>query len=183
MKKLSNITIDTLKKELSFLIQLDTPLNENEFMIFLDECHNIDNFQSTQSHKHCYYFNKHNSDITFTSIENNVYIITIIHNSIGKMTNHMKYIKVKVSTDEFVDGIYYSSVLIFNAELNKIKSTCTHCLDDECMQLVMHIVFKKQLIEQAIESKDYIQCILLYKDLCRLLKIDNKCSCNCCGSN
>ena len=189
MKKLTNTYIDQTASELSFTIQLTASIDLNQFIIFVDECDNINNMYSDQSENHSYYFNKHNSNITITDLGDFKYDILIQHDVISDMNDHMKYIKVISGSDNhIVEGVYYNQVLLFNAELTKIKKTCNMCLDDKSMRLVMHVVFKRQLLESALETEDYNQCMLLYNDLCKLLDIskeDAYCECTacptCCG--
>lgn len=181
MKKLTNISIDQVNKKLSFSIQLIAEIDENEFMVFVDECDNMNNMYSDQSENHCYYFNKHNSIIKIKDLGEFKYDITIEHEIIAEMNDHLKYIKVMSGVNNYIiEGVYYNSSLIFNAELTHIKKVCNMCLDNNTMQLIMHIVFKRQLLESALESEDYSKCIILYTDLCNLLEMsidDNCCEC------
>ena len=134
MKKLTNIHIDQINKKLSFSIQLIAEIDENEFMIFVDECDNMHNMYSDQSEYHCYYFNRHNSIIKIKDLGEFKYDVTIEHEIIADMNDHLKYIKVISGIDNYiVEGAYYNSTLLFNAELTHIKKVCNMCLDNSTM--------------------------------------------------
>lgn len=182
MKKLTNINIDQINSELQFTIQLTAAIDLNSFIVFVDECDNINNMYSDQSENHSYYFNQYNSTVTVTDLGEFKYDILIQHDNVSDMNNHMKYIKVISGSDNYiVEGVYYNSTLIFNAELTRIKKVCNMCLDDKSMRLIMHVVFKRQLLESALETEDYNQCMVLYNDLCKLLDVDTEdvCCCDC----
>lgn len=178
MKNLTNINIDTVNKQLSFTIQLVAEIDENSFMVFVDECSNMNDMYSDQSENHNYYFNIHNSDIILKSLGYFKYEVIIENDVIADMNHHMKYIKVITGGENYiVENIYYNSTLIFNAELTRIKKVCNSCLDDKAMRLLTYVVFKRQLLESALETDDYNQCMILYMDLCRILEIDEDASC------
>ena len=180
MNKLININIDRENNKLSFQIQLTAEIDDDLFMVFVDECDNINNIYSDLSENHSYYFNAGNSTIIIEELGGYAYTITIEHKSIADMDNHMKYIKVfSGENNPVIEGIYYDEMVVFNAELTHIKKVCDTCLDDKTMQLLMHVVFKRQLLESALTSNDCKQCIVLYQDLCRLLNIDVNDVCNC----
>ena len=189
MKELTNINIDQVNSELQFTIQLTAAIDLNSFMVFIDECDNMNNMYSDQSENHSYYFNKYNSTVTVTDLGEFKYDILIQHDDISDMNDHMKYIKVMSGSDNYiVEGVYYNSTLIFNAELSRIKKVCNMCLDDKSMRLIMHVVFKRQLLESALETEDYNQCMILYNDLCKLLDVSMEdayccdCACNTCST-
>lgn len=183
MKKLNNINIDRLNSQLSFQVTLAAEITESEFMVFVDECDNVNNIYGDQSDDHSYYFSKYNSDITIEQLSDDQYNITIQNIIIKDMNDNLKYIKVIGNKDNYiVEGIYYNSTVIYNAELVHIKKVCNTCLDDRTMQLLMHVVFKRQLLESALEFDDYKQCMMLYLDLCRLLEIDVNYSCANCST-
>lgn len=180
MKKLTNIHIDQNEGKLFFTIQLIATLDENAFMVFVDERDNANNMYSDQSENHSYYYNQYNSEIEIEHIGDFKYNIVITNESIADMNDHIKYIKILSGENNYiVEGVYYNSVIIFNAELTHIKKVCNMCLDDKTMKLIVHIVFKRQLLESALEQEDYNQSIILYNDLCRLLKISNDDMCCC----
>lgn len=77
-------------------------------------------------------------------MDNYTYFITIQHESIYDMDDHMKYIKVLSGEKNYiVEGIYYKSEMIYAAELNHIKFTCNMCLDDKNMKDIVYVVFKR----------------------------------------
>ena len=180
MKKLTNIDIDQTNKTLSFTAQFDTDINDTQLMVFVDECDNMNNMYSDQSENHSYYFNKYNSNIEIVAIGNHKYDITIKHDVIEDMNNHIKYIKILSGSDNFIiEGVYYDAAIIFYAELTHIKRVCNMCLDDRTMKLMMHVIFKRQLLDAALETDDYNKCMVLYQDLCRLLEISENDDCCC----
>ena len=101
------------------------------------------------------------------------------------MSHHMKYFKIIAGANNYIiEGVYYNSSVIYNAEITHIKRICNMCLDDNTMKLLVHVVFKRQLLESALETDDYNNCMVLYNDLCRLLQIsiyDEYC-CDCVDS-
>lgn len=97
------------------------------------------------------------------SIGNHKYDITIKHDVIEDMDDHIKYIKILSGANNFiVEGIYYNPEIIFYAELTHIKRVCNMCLDDKTMKLMILVVFKRQLLDSALETDDYNRCIILY---------------------
>lgn len=180
MKKLTNVYIDQNNGKLHFTIQLVATIDENAFMVFVDERDNINSMYSDQSENHSYYYNQYNSDIEIEDLGEFKYNVIISHDTIVNMNDHIKYVKVLSGADNYiVEGVYYNSTIIFAAELTHIKRVCNMCLDDNTMKLVVNIVFKRQLLESSLEAEDYNQCIILYNDLCRLLKISDGDSCCC----
>lgn len=180
MKKLTNIGIDQINKTLSFTAQFDNDINDTDLIIFVDERSNMNNMYSDQSENHSYYFNKYNSEINITSLGNHKYDIEITHDVIEDMNDHMKYIKILSGEDNFiVEGVYYNPTAIFYAEINHLKRVCNMCLDDRTMKLVVLIVFKRQLLDAALETDDYNKCMVLYHDLCRLLEVSDDDGCCC----
>lgn len=177
--------IDQNNKNISFCIQLDAEIDTNALIIFIDECDNANNMYSDQSENHSYYFNQYNSDIQINDLGGFKYEITIAHDNIENMSHHMKYIKIITGADNYiVEGIYYNSSVIYTAEITHIKRICNMCLDDNTMKLLVHVVFKRQLLESALETDDFNKCMVLYNDLCRLLQIsiyDEYC-CDCVDS-
>lgn len=180
MKKLTNIDIDQVNKTLSFTAQFETDIDDTQFMVFVDERDNMNNMYSDQSENHSYYFNTYNSEVEMVSIGNHKYDITIKHDVIEDMDDHIKYIKILSGANNFiVEGIYYNPEIIFYAELTHIKKVCNMCLDDKTMKLMVLVVFKRQLFDSALETDDYNRCIVLYQDLCRLLEIGEDDGCCC----
>ena len=183
MNKLTNVIIDQANSKISFSLSLDAPIDTAEFITFVDECDNVNNIYSDQSQDHTYYFNVDNSLVDIVKNEGNNYDITIKHEVISDMDDHIKYIKILTGNNNYiVEGIYYTSEVLFNAELTHIKRVCSTCLDNKCMQLITYVVFKRQLLESALELDDYKQCLILYNDLCRLLELSID-ACPCTNAN
>ena len=71
------------------------------------------------------------------------------------------------------------------AEIRKLHTHCSTCLDDETMQNIMLVVFKRQLLEYALASGYYRDALQLYVDICRLLEISIRPKCDsmtCCNN-
>ena len=172
MNKITNITIDQTNNLISFDLSLTAKLDDNAFILFVDDCHNIQNIYSDNSSNHCYYFDSSNSDITVTDNDDFNYFIEIENTEIANMTNHMKYFKVLAGENNYVsEGVFYQDAIIYDAELTRLKKVCNMCLDNQCMQLIMLVVFKRQLLESALQTNDCHQCMSLYIDLCKLLDV------------
>lgn len=171
MEKITNIELDQNNKTLSFTLKLTNRLDENRISILMDEYYNVNNLYSDNTIDHSYNFNIDNSDIHVYDLGNFKYDVIIEREMIGKLDDNIKYIKVVNDEDDFAEGIYYNPEVIFNAELQYIKNTCNTCVDDKQMQLLVHVIFKKQLLESALETGDYVKGINLYINLCRLLEV------------
>lgn len=182
MKNIYDINIDPTTGTLSFVLNLTSKLDENEFIVFVDECYNFANMYSDQSEKHTYYFNKSNSVININLLQDYTYFIEITHKSINDMSDHMKYIKALSGADNYVsEGVYYKSEILYEAEINHIKRTCNMCLNDKNMKDLVYVVFKRQLLDSALETDDCAMCMQLYLELSKLLRMDIY-DC-CCESN
>ena len=70
------------------------------------------------------------------------------------------------------DGVYYDPNILYNAEIKMLRKYCRTCLDDGQMQLLMLIVFKRQLLEQAIATAHNKEALQFYLDLCKLLNVN-----------
>ena len=182
MNKLLNITIDRNNGTIMFGVELENESSLSNIIVYVDECSNVDNIYEDDEEKHNYIFTQ--NDCTITKITNKWYIVTISDSSIENLDNHLKY--VRISCDEvIIDGIYYNPATIYTAELTHLKKVCSTCLDDACMQMIMYVTFKKQLLDQAISTSDIKNAISLYIDICKLLNLDvaeqcNECYTNCC---
>lgn len=100
----------------------------------------------------------------------------------------MKYVTLRCFTDQeeiHFHGIYYNPSIVYMAEIRKLHTHCSTCLDDQTMQNIMLVVFKRQLLEYALASDYYRDALQLYVDICRLLEISikPKCAANTCCNN
>ena len=181
MDKLTNIDINQVTSNMSFELHLLDQIDTTNFKLFVDECVNVKNIYSETDSDHTYCFDANNCEIAISHVIDDVYKVTIENEMISDMSNHLKYVSFKTN-DIDVEGIYYSSECVYNAELTHIKQVCNNCLDDKCMQLLMFVVFKRQLLESALAVNDCKQCLTLYNDLCRLLNVST-CECCCKSSN
>ena len=175
MNTLTNINIDWVNSNISFDIQLLEQIDTVNFTLCVDESTNIKNMYSEVLNDHNYCFDSSNCEITIAHVIDDIYKVTVENEMISGMSDHLKYISF--NTNEIsAEGIFYSSEAVYDAELTYIKQVCNNCLDDKCMQLLMFVVFKRQLLDSAISVNDCKQCLMLYNDLCRLLNVD---TCNC----
>lgn len=160
-------------------------VNTNDIVLYIDECLNIDNIYCENPDNHDYVLNYNNAKISYKEIvregeEKEVttiyyYEITVESDVIKELDTNMKYIKMFVTTEyyanDYVDGIYYDSNILYNAEIKMLRKYCQTCLDDRQMQLLMLIVFKRQLLEQAIATSHNKEALQFYLDLCKLLNV------------
>lgn len=181
MDKLINVQIKGNK--LIFTVDIDMDLSQYENMeVYIDEACNLKNILNDVP--------EHNNVITEAiTIEDKE--VTVVNEEILLLDWNIKYITFRCYTeDEEVrfNGIYYNPEIIYTAEIRKLQCKCSTCLDDETMQNLMLIVFKRQLLEYAIQAGHFKDAIVLYIDICRLLEISlkgtsNNCSNgNCCKS-
>lgn len=127
MKKITNVNIDTNKSTLTFAVEHDNLSSLIPFVVYVDECENIDNIYSDSIDNHNYCFTFENSIITA-----NEGVVTIKNTQIGEFDNHLKYIRL--SSDSInLEGVYYNTASIYDAELTHIKKVCDTCLDNKCM--------------------------------------------------
>lgn len=176
MDKLINVQIKGNK--LIFTVDTDIDLSQYENMeVYIDEACNLKNILNDVP--------EHNNVITEAiTIEDKE--VTVVNEEILLLDWNIKYITFRCYTeDEEVrfNGIYYNPEIIYTAEIRKLQCKCSTCLDDETMQNLMLIVFKRQLLEYAIQAGHFKDAIVLYIDICRLLEISLKGTSNNCGSN
>lgn len=178
MEKLTNVVIDFDKDILSFTV-VSTCINDlSSFTVYVDECENIDNIYEDGVDKHDYTFSFENSAITVNNDK-----IFIENTLIGGLDKHLKYIRL-VAEEGSVEGIYYTPEIIYNTELTHIKKVCATCLDNKCMQLIMYVTFKRQLLDSAIATGLNKEAMQLYIDICRMLEISAGCKkCKICTNN
>lgn len=106
--------------------------------------------------------------------------VTVQNDSVKELSVLMKYITVELSNESAevtCEGIHYDKDVLYIAEMNKLRSYCSTCLDDKMMKLLTLVVYKRQLMENAIAVEDFTSAIGFYLDLCRLLGIDT-CTCS-----
>lgn len=174
-------------------------VNTNDIILYVDECDDIDSIYCSSAENHDYVFSYANSMFTLTEIVREgeakevtaeyAYEVSVTSDLVAELDNNMKYLKMVVTTERFAndyaDGIYYDPKVLYEAELRKLRSFCSTCLDDKQMQLLMLIVFKRQLLEQAIASSHNKEALQFNLDLCRLLDVnitsrDRECRSNKC---
>lgn len=166
MSKLTNIVINTEQNKLQFDIESDHTIDLNSFMLYIDEYYNIDNIYEDEDIKHSIVLNSHMCEIRISGNR-----VTVVNDNISSWNKHLKYVRL-VNDDDTIDGLYYSPELMYNAELAMIKKVCNKCLDNKCMQLIMYITFKKQLLESAITLNYHKEAMQLYSDICRILELN-----------
>ena len=169
MDKLTNIQIDGDK--LTFKIETEVDLSSYSKEVYIDEVWNLNNIGFSEN-------------ITIDS-DNNV---TVTSDDILKLDWNMKYVTLRCFTDQeeiHFHGIYYNPSIVYMAEIRKLHTHCSTCLDDQTMQNIMLVVFKRQLLEYALASDYYRDALQLYVDICRLLEISikPKCAASTCCNN
>lgn len=178
MDKLTNIQIDGNK--LTFKIETEVDLSNYSKEVYIDEVWNLKNILE-DSPIHNISFSE---NITVDS-DNNV---TVTNDDILELDWNMKYVTLRCFTDQeeiHFHGIYYNPSIVYMAEIRKLHTHCSTCLDDQTMQNIMLVVFKRQLLEYALASDYYRDALQLYVDICRLLEtsIRPKCAASTCCNN
>lgn len=178
MDKLTNIQIDGDK--LTFKIETEVDLSSYSKEVYIDEVWNLKNILE-DSPIHNISFSE---NITVDS-ENNV---TVTNDDILELDWNMKYVTLRCFTEQeeiHFHGIYYNPSIVYMAEIRKLHTHCSTCLDDHTMQNIMLVVFKRQLLEYALASDYYCDALQLYVDICRLLEISikPKCAASTCCNN
>lgn len=175
MDKLINVQING--NRLSFKVDTDIDLSGYDVEVYVDEVCNLKNILDDIP-EHNYIFTE---EIT---IEDNEVVVT--NEEILELDWNIKYITFKCyNENEEIRfyGVYYNPEIIYTAEIRKLHTKCSTCLDDETMQNLMLIVFKRQLLEYAIQSGHFKDAMLLYIDVCRLLEISLQGNSNNCNSS
>ena len=72
MEKLTNVIIDFNNSTLSFVVQSNIIKDLSSFVVYMDECGNVNNIYSSEASDHDYVFDFENSVIT--AVDNNVII-------------------------------------------------------------------------------------------------------------
>lgn len=165
MDQLINIKIDN--NELTFTVDTDIDIQGYNMEVYIDETDNLQNILKDNS-IHSVSIQKR---ITI-DLDNNVTVTNT--DEILPLDWNMKYITFKCFDDQnqfIFHGIYYNPEVIYSAEIRKLRSHCSTCLDDHTMQDMVLVVFKRQLLEYAIQSGRFKDAMQLYIDICRLLEV------------
>lgn len=184
-----NIVGDTLQYTVITDISI---VNADNTTIYVDECDNISQFYQDCPDKHDYVFTIENSNIVVEPKRNSgppsrmtilyEYLITITSDIILDFDRNLKYIKMFCTTENFasdhIDGIFYDPIVLYDAEVKMLHSYCSTCLDDRQMQKLMLVVFKRQLLEQAIATSHNKEAAQYYLDLVRLFGVSINKICN-----
>lgn len=182
---------------LKFNIIADVSItNSSQVIVYINECSNIKNLYSDDSKLQDYVFDSTNSAISVTPIVREgepelvttvyAYEVSITSDIISSFDSNMKYIKLYCTTEnyvnDYIDGIIYDPNTLYEAEIKMLRSYCNTCLDDKQMQKVMILVFKRQLLEQAIATSHNKEAMQYYLDLVRLMgvNVNKKCDNNGC---
>ena len=182
---------------LKFNIIADVSItNSSQVIVYMNECSNIKNLYSDDPKLQDYVFDSTNSAISVTPIVREgepelittvyAYEVSITSDIISSFDSNMKYIKLYCTTEnyvnDYIDGIIYDPNTLYEAEIKMLRSYCNTCLDDKQMQKVMILVFKRQLLEQAIATSHNKEAMQYYLDLVRLMGVyvNKKCDNNGC---
>ena len=182
---------------LKFNIIADVSItNSSQVIVYMNECSNIKNLYSDDPKLQDYVFDSTNSAISVTPIVREgepelvttvyAYEVSITSDIISSFDSNMKYIKLYCTTEnyvnDYIDGIIYDPNTLYEAEIKMLRSYCNTCLDDMQMQKVMILVFKRQLLEQAIATSHNKEAMQYYLDLVRLMGVyvNKKCDNNGC---
>lgn len=172
-------------------------VNTNDIVLYIDECLNVANLYCDSPDNHDYVLTYNNTEFTFKEVVREgetkevttsyTYELSAKSNIITELDKNIKYIKMFCTTEDYAndcaDGIYYDPNILYNAEVGMLHKYCNTCLDDKQMQLIMLIVFKRQLLEQAIATSHNKEAVQYYLDLAKLLNVsinnnrqDNNCN-------
>lgn len=182
---------------LKFNIIADVSItNSSQVIVYINECSNIKNLYSDDPKLQDYVFDSTNSAISVTPIVREgepelvttvcAYEVSITSDIISSFDSNMKYIKLYCTTEnyvnDYIDGIIYDPNTLYEAEIKMLHGYCNTCLDDKQMQKVMILVFKRQLLEQAIATSHNKEAMQYYLDLVRLMgvNVNKKCDNNGC---
>lgn len=180
MDRLTNIQI--INDQLTFTVDTDINLSGYDMEVHIDEVYDLQNIlKDSPFHTTSLY-----TDITIDQ-DNKVTVTNA--DEILALDWNMKYITLVCSNGSeeiHFHGVYYNPEVIYAAEIRKLHVKCSTCLDDETMQNIMMIVFKRQLLEYAIQGGHFKDAMQLYLDICRLLEISVGCGkckkdCSCRG--
>lgn len=163
-------------------------VNTNDIVLYVDGCLNVNNLYCDSADNHDYVLNYSNCEFTIKEIVREgeakevttcyVYEVSATSEIISSFDDNIKYIKMFCTTEkyanDYVDGIYYNPNVLYDAEIKVLHNYCSTCLDDKQMQTIMLIVFKRQLLEQAIATSHNKEAMQSYLDLCKLLGVSIK---------
>lgn len=184
MNKIVDVNIK--ENAMTFSVYTDISIvNTNDIILYIDECSNVSNIYCDSPDNHDYVLDYNNCTFTLKEIVRQgetketttlyAYEISAISNVISMFDTNMKYLKLfcttEVSANDYADGVYYNPNNLYNAEIKALRQYCASCLDDKQMQLIVLIVFKRQLLEQAIATSHNKEAIQYYADLSRLLNV------------
>lgn len=183
---------------MTFIVYTDISIvNTNDIILYIDECLNVANLYCDSPDNHNYVLTYNNTEFTFKEVVREgetkevttsyTYELSAKSNIITELDKNIKYIKMFCITEDYAndyaDGIYYDPNILYNAEVGMLHKYCNTCLDDKQMQLIMLIVFKRQLLEQAITTSHNKEAVQYYLDLAKLLNVsinnnrqDNNCN-------
>ena len=172
---------------LKFNIIADVSItNSSQVIVYMNECSNIKNLYSDDPKLQDYVFDSTNSAISVTPIVREgepelittvyAYEVSITSDIISSFDSNMKYIKLYCTTEnyvnDYIDGIIYDPNTLYEAEIKMLHGYCNTCLDDKQMQKVMILVFKRQLLEQAIATSHNKEALQFYLELSKLLDVN-----------
>lgn len=178
MDKLVNVNI--IDNQLTFTVETDSRLSDSILEVYIDEVCDIKNAINGEP-------------VGRTVLTENIVIdsgnnVTVVDDSISELDFNMKYVTLKsysyqTESATLFHGIYYNPEVIYDAEVRKLNKHCSTCLDDETMQNIMFIVFKRQMLDYALKTDHFEDAMHLYLDLCRLLDISTPCCSNTCNNS
>lgn len=160
-------------------------VNTNDIVLYIDECANVANIYCDSRDNHDYVLDYSNSEFTLKEIVREgetkevttqyMYEVSVTSDIISIFDTNIKYIKLFCTTEryanDYADGIYYDANILYNAEIKTLHNYCSTCLDDKQMQTIMLIVFKRQLLEQAIATSHNQEALQFYLDLSKMLNV------------
>lgn len=161
-------------------------VNTNDIVLYIDECLNVANIYCDSPDNHDYVLNYTNCEFTLKEVVSDgeekevttqyAYEISATSDIISKFDTNIKYIKMFCTTEryanDYADGVYYNPNILYNAEIRVLHNYCSTCLDDRQMQTIMLIVFKRQLLEQAIATSHNKEALQFYLELSKLLDVN-----------
>lgn len=172
MDKLTNVQIED--NRLTFTVDSNIDITDYELKVYIDEVCNIKNILDDSP--------EHDISIDeIISADSHNNVIVTNDEAILPLDWNMKYITLECYSSDTGEelhfhGIYYNPAVIYNAEVRKLHTYCSTCLDDKTMQMIMLVVFKRQLLEYAIEADQFKEAVQIYIDICRLLEISLGCA-------
>lgn len=194
MNKLTDIVLDAENGKLTFILHTQDEFASGDLTtMYIDECYNYNNIYEEDEELHSYVLHHTDNNVIFTfgsarDADTEWLIPVTVQAPIFKqMLNTMKHIWLfdrEPTNNSNIEGqgIYYDYTFIYECEMKKLNSYCSTCLDDQQMQRIMLITFKKQLLDLAIASKDLVNEMKIYSELMRLLDVSIN-RVNCCTTS